>query len=102
MLLVEQRDDDRDHAQEGIGLPGRLSSARSATASDLELEPVVRELELVGSRQLARAVRDEEPLGARGLERLHRLVEREVPAGLAVELASQQRRLADEEVGVAR
>ena len=69
---------------------------------DVDLEPVVGELVLVRRRQLARTVRDEEPLRVRRLERVDRLVEREVPARLAVELTAQERRLADEEIGVAR
>ena len=39
------------------------------TAQTSSVEAVVRELELVGRRQLARAVGDQEPLGAGGLER---------------------------------
>src|SRR5207248_11421710 len=69
---------------------------------DLELEPVVGALEAVGEWQLVRAVRDEEALGARGHEGGERLVDVEVPARLAVELAPLERRLAEEEVGVAR
>jgi hypothetical protein len=55
---------------------------------DGELETVVRELELIGRRQLARAVGDEEALRPRRLEGLHGLVERKVSARLTVELAS--------------
>jgi hypothetical protein len=67
----------------------------------VELEAVVGQLETVGRGQLARAVRDEKPLGARGLERLDSLVEREVPAWLSVELTSEERRFTDEQIGVA-
>ena len=46
-------------------------------------------------------MREQEPLRARRLERLDGLVEREVTARLAVELAAEERRLAHEEVGIA-
>ena len=47
-------------------------------------------------------MRHEQALRARSLERLDGLVQREVPTRLAVELAPEQGRLADEQVGVAR
>ena len=43
---------------------------------------------------------EEQALGSRLLVRGDRLVQREMTAGLPVELAAQERRLADEEVGV--
>ena len=45
-------------------------------------------------------MREEQPLRARGLEGRDRLLGREVAAGLAVELAALERRLAEEEVDV--
>ena len=77
--------------------PRRLNVSQTSSSS-----PSYASSYSSGVGELARAVRHEESLGARGLERLHRLVEGEVTARLAVELAPEQRRLADEEVGVAR
>src|ERR687891_2133497 len=48
------------------------------------------------------AGRAQQPLRVRRAERLDRLVGGEMPARLAVELAPQERRLADEEVDLAR
>ncbi len=45
---------------------------------------------------------DEESLRPGRLERLDRLVEREVSARLAVEVAAEKRRFTDEEIGIAR
>ena len=101
-LLVEQGDDDRDHARRvsasqvgdftllGYCVRRRARARRSASSYSS------------GIGQLARAVRDEEPRAPDCLERVHRLLEREVAARLAVEVAAEQRRLADEEVGVPR
>ena len=81
---------------------GSRRSTCSARGHDLDLHAVVGELDAVAAAAAPRAVRDEQRCARRGLERLERLVEREVAARLAVELAVVERRLADEEVGVAR
>src|SRR5262245_34384706 len=70
------------------GHPARRLGVRT---SDVQLEAVVGQLERIGRRQLTRAVGDEEALRARCLERLDGFVEREVTAGLAVEIATEQR-----------
>ena len=69
---------------------------------DVDLEAVGRELEAVLERPLRRAVRDQEPLGPRCLERLERLDGAEVAARCRLRGSVEQRGLADEEVGVAR
>src|SRR5262249_30217429 len=84
---------------EGIGRSGR--SPAPGRRSDVELEAVVGELVAFGLRQLARTVGEEEALRPRLLEGLDRLVEREMTSWLAVELAAEERRLADEQIRVA-
>ena len=60
----------------------------------------MREVVLVRGRQLAGPVSQQEAPGSGALECIERFVEREMAAGLAVEIASEQSRLADEEIGV--
>ena len=87
--------DDGDEQLATTSVQERISSdmcvilhARPAREpSDVELEAVVCELEGVGRRKLARAVRDEQPLGVGGLERRDSFVEGEVPPRLTVEIA---------------
>src|SRR2546423_8331123 len=69
---------------------------------ELELHPVGRALEAVVEGQVVRAVGDQETLGAGGREGLDRLADGEMAAGLAVEGAPLEGRLAEEEVGVPR
>src|SRR5579871_2435329 len=79
------------------------STARSPEKkrSELDDEPVRSELEAGRRVELRRAVRDEEALGAGGLERGLRLVEGEVAADFLVVVISRGKgRLAHEEVGV--
>ncbi len=90
------------------GAPGansRCSSAgavsRSALRHDLELHPVVGELDAVRGWELRGAVRQQQPARAGRRVRLERLVRAQVAARLAVRVAVVERRLTDEEVGVA-
>src|SRR2546423_15559378 len=69
---------------------------------ELELHPVGRALEAVVEGQLVRTGRDQETLGAGGLEGLDRLADVEMAAWLAVEGAPLEGRFAEEEVGVPR
>ena len=70
----------------------------AATPLDVELEPVVRLLEAGVERELLRAMRQQEPLRPRRLERGHGLLGGQMPPRLAVQLAALQRRLAQEEI----
>src|SRR5688572_27567285 len=85
----------------GPAEPGSVAGT-NRLRHDLDLHPVVRECYAFGGRQLGRAVREEEVARARGGIRLERLLGAQVAARLAVGLAGLERRLADEEVGVAR
>src|SRR4029079_9253357 len=60
-------------------VPRGYQEPRAATL-DRQLEPVVGELVLAVRRELGRAVREQQPLRARRLERCERLVEREMTA----------------------
>ena len=69
---------------------------------ELELEPVVGELEAGRRRSFVRTVREHDPFHMRGSRRRFHLVHGEMPPLGAVELAARERRLAEEKVGVAR
>ena len=78
------------------------SAPTSAPLVELELQAVVGELEAVGERQLRRAVGQQQPLRARARSAATApRPARQVPAGRPVVLAAHERRLAEEEVGVA-
>src|SRR5262245_56518325 len=79
-----------------------LHAQGRAEGSDVQRETVVCELEVVRCRKFARAVRDEEPLRTRPLEGVDRFIEGEVPSGLTVELAAQEGRFTDEQIGISR
>ena len=84
---------DRDYAAD--------SSAAPAELLDVDLEPVARELEAVLERALERAVRQQQPLCPGRFGGLQCLDRAEVSARPAFGVRPQQRRLADEQVGVA-
>src|SRR6185437_4922702 len=73
----------------------------SPASLDLADESVVGELNALVDRQLGGPVRQQQPLGAGARMCVERLLERKVPARIAVELAARERGLAEEQIRAA-